>query len=109
TGSLTFTTTVWVVDRVHDNTADGRALTLPPVTSGLAPADVGLLRVTNLTDGGAAASVNVADLARGHPQLCVAAFLSNELYACTRGASDLGTATRLQLDRVNDRTEGDVA
>src|SRR5215213_1587568 len=47
------------------------ALALPAHAAGLAPVDVGLLGVADLADRGAAAGVDVADLARGHPQLGV--------------------------------------
>src|SRR5690606_5970099 len=65
TGGLTLTTTVRVVDRVHGNTADGRANALPAHTASLAPVDVRLLGVADLADGRAAARIDVADLARG--------------------------------------------
>src|SRR5688572_10093759 len=45
TGRLALTTTVRVVDRVHRDTADGRADVLPAVAAGLAPVDVRLLGV----------------------------------------------------------------
>src|SRR5206468_3556259 len=63
TGGLALATAVRVVDRVHGDTADGRALALPPHAAGLAPVDVALLGVADLADGGAAARVDVADLA----------------------------------------------
>ena len=65
TGGLALATTVRVVDRVHRHTADGRALALPAHAAGLAPVDVRLLGVADLADGGAAADVDVADLAGG--------------------------------------------
>src|SRR5690242_21247891 len=34
---------IWVVDRVHRDTADGRTLALPPHAAGLAPVDVRLV------------------------------------------------------------------
>src|SRR5215210_1409572 len=40
TGRLALTTTMRVVHRVHDDTADGRALALPAHAAGLAPVDV---------------------------------------------------------------------
>src|SRR6476646_4172138 len=109
TGGLALTTTVRVVDRVHGDTADGRALALPAHAAGLAPVDVALLGVAHLADGRAAAQVDVADLAGRHTQLGVGAVLGDELHASTRGAGDLGATTGLELDRVNDRTHGDVA
>ena len=78
TGGLTLTTTVRVVDRVHRDTADGRADALPALAAGLAPVDVRLLGVADLADRGAAARVDVADLARGQTQLRVGAVLGDE-------------------------------
>jgi hypothetical protein len=52
---------VWVINWVHNNTADGWANTLPPLASRLTPVDVGLLSISNLTDGCAAVGVNVSD------------------------------------------------
>src|SRR4051812_31290828 len=108
-GRLALTTTVRVVDRVHGDTADGRALALPAHAAGLAPVDVGLLGVAHLADRGAAAQVDVADLARGHPQLGVRAVLGDELHAGTGRAGDLRAAAGPELDGVDDRTDGDVA
>src|SRR6185437_4308227 len=59
TGGLAFATAERVVDRVHGDTADGRALALPAHAAGLAPVDVRLLGVADLADGGAAAHVDV--------------------------------------------------
>src|SRR6476659_10427440 len=109
TGRLALATTVRVVDGVHDDTADGRALALPAHAAGLAPVDVGLLGVADLAHGGAAADVDVAHLAGRHPQLGAGAFLRDELGAVAGGAGDLGTATGPQLDAVDRRTDGDVA
>src|SRR6478752_1833741 len=109
TGGLALATTVRVVDRVHHDTADGRALALPAHPAGLAPVDVGLLGVADRTDGGAAAHVDVAHLAGGHPQLGAGAFLGDELGAIAGGTGDLGTATGPELDAVDRRTDGDVA
>src|SRR5687768_12819725 len=81
TGRLALTTTVRVVDRVHGDTAHGRALALPAHAAGLPPVDVGLLGVADLTDRSAAAEVDVADLARRHPQLGVGAVLGHQLHA----------------------------
>jgi hypothetical protein len=50
TGGLALTTTVRVVDGVHDDTADGRALALPAVPAGLADVDDVVLGVANCAD-----------------------------------------------------------
>src|SRR5690606_23718961 len=101
-------TTVRVVDRVHDDTADGRANALPAHAAGLAPVDVRLLGVADLADGRAAARIDVADLARGQTQLGVGAVLRDEPHRGARRTSHLGAPAWLELDRVNDRTRRDV-
>src|SRR5687767_9882279 len=108
TGGLAFTTTVRVVDRVHGDTADGRALALPPHAAGLAPVDVRLLGVAHLADGRAAAHVDVADLARRHAQLGEATLTGDQLDAGTRRAGDLRAATGPELDGVHHGADGDV-
>src|SRR4051794_5055299 len=109
TGGLALTTTVRVVDRVHGDTADGRALALPAHPAGLAPVDVRLLGVADLADGGPAADVDVADLTGRQTQLGVRPVLRDELHAGAGGAGHLGAATGPQLDRVHRRTGRDVA
>src|SRR3954453_12021609 len=109
TGRLALTTTVRVVDRVHGDTTDGRALALPPHAAGLTPVDVALLGVADLADGGAAAHVDVADLAGGHAELRERAFLGDELHAGAGRAGDLRAAARTELDRVHHGADRDVA
>src|ERR1700712_1165522 len=109
TGGLALATTVRVVDRVHDDTADGRALALPAHAAGLAPVDVGLLGVADLADGGAAADVDEPHLARGHPQRGARTLTGDQLGAVAGRAGDLGTATGPQLGAVDGRTDRDVA
>ena len=109
TGGLALATTVRVVDRVHDDTADSRALALPTHTAGLAPVDVALLGVADLADGSAAAHVDAADLTRRHAQGRVRTLLAEELDRSAGAAGHLGPAARAQLHRVDDRTGRDVA
>src|SRR6478736_6456763 len=108
TGRLALTTTVRVVDRVHRDTADGRADALPAVAAGLAPVDVRLLGVADLADGRAAARIDVADLAGGQTQLGVGAVLRHEANRHTGRARDLRAAAGAELDRVDHGTGGDV-
>src|ERR671920_1234969 len=107
TGGLALTTTVRVVHRVHGDTADGRALALPPHAAGLDPVDVRLLGVADLADRGAAADVHVADLARGHPQLGEPALLGDQLHRGAGRAGHLRAAAGPELDGVHDGTDRD--
>src|SRR5699024_1740606 len=109
TGGPALATTVRVVHRVHHDTADGGALALPPHAAGLAPADVDLLGVADLTDGGAAPGVDPTDLAGGHAQRGVGALLREELDARPGGAGHLGPATGTQLHGVDRGAVRDVA
>src|SRR6476659_1490987 len=109
TRGLALTTTVRVVDRVHDDTADGRADALPAHAAGLAPVDVRLLGVADLADRGAAAHVHEAHLARRHAQRGAAALASDQLGRVAGRASDLRAAARTQLHAVDGRTDRDVA
>src|SRR6476659_8259941 len=81
TGGLALATAVRVVDRVHGHATHVRTLALPTHAAGLAPVDVGLLGVADLADRGAAAYVDVADLAGRHPELGERALLGDQLDA----------------------------
>src|SRR3954462_10082249 len=109
TGGLALAATVRVIDRVHRDTADGRALALPAHAARLAPVDVAVVGVAHLADRRAAADVDVADLAGRHARLRVRPVLGHQLHARAGRAGDLGAATGAELDRVHHRAGGDVA
>src|SRR5690606_880983 len=66
-------------------------------------------RSSDLADGGAAADVDVAHLARGHAQLGAAALLGHQLHRGAGGAGDLGAAPGPELDAVHRGADRDVA
>src|SRR3712207_2427643 len=101
TRGLALATTVRVVDRVHDDTAHGRALALPAHPAGLAPVDVRLLGVADLADRRAAAHVDEPHLARRHPQRGAGAFTGDQLRGDAGGPGDLRPATGTHLDAVD--------
>jgi hypothetical protein len=74
---LTFTTTVWVINRVHGYTTNGRANALPAHAASLTPVDVGLLCVANFTDGCTATCVYVTDFTRWQTKLREGAILGD--------------------------------
>src|SRR5215217_961711 len=92
-GALALAAAQRVVDRVHGHTAGGRALALPAVAAGLAPADQLLLGVADLADGGPAGGQHLADLARGHPQGGQGALLGQQLDAGPGRSSNLSATT----------------
>ena len=67
-----------------------------------------MLGVADLTDGRATREEHATHLRARHAQDRVVALLGHELDRGTRRASHRGTLARLQLDRVDDRTDGDV-
>src|SRR4051812_20094543 len=109
TRGLALATAVRVVDGVHDHTADGGALALPPHPAGLAPVDVRLLGVADLADRRAAAHVDEPHLARGHAERGARALAGDQLGADAGRAGDLRTAAGPQLDAVDGRADRDVA
>jgi hypothetical protein len=57
-----FTTTMWVCSWVHGNTTNMRALPFMAVTTSFAQANVLMIRVTDLANGGAAFNMNATKL-----------------------------------------------
>src|SRR6201986_1134163 len=105
--ALALATAMRVVDRVHGNAADGRALALPAVAARLAELDVAVLGVADLADGRAALDGHPADFTGRHAERCVRAFLGEQLDAGARRPRDLRSATGTHLDRVDDRAGRD--
>src|SRR5699024_12157996 len=73
------------------------------------PAEVRPLAMAALAVGRAAAGIDVAALARRHPQLCETTVLRHELHGRTGGPGDLGAAAGTHLDGVQHGADGDVA
>ena len=78
------------------------------LAAGLTDLDILMLQVTNLADAGHAVGADNADLAGGHTDLGVVAFLSHELGVGTGRANQLGAAAGMHLDIVDHSTNGDV-
>ena len=76
--------------------------------AGLADVDVLVLDVADLADGGHAVGAHDTDLTGGHPDLGVAALLGHQLSGHAGGADQLSTVAGMQLDVVDDGTDGDV-
>ncbi len=107
-GGFTLTTTVRVVIRVHNRTADGRADTHVSLTTRLTDLDVLMVDVADLADGGHAGLGYVSQLAGGQSKKCVAVFLRHELSHVTGGSGELSAAAGIKLYVMNKGTGGDV-
>ena len=105
---LALAAAVGVVNGVHDSTADGRTDAAQAVTTGLTNADVGVLSVADLTDGGTAGEKHATHLAGGHAQDGILALLAHQLDGRTGGTGDCGALAGLELDSVDNGTHGDV-
>ena len=107
TRSATFTTTHWVIDRVHNDTANTWATTEPARATSLTRLFKGVIGVADYTNGSFACGEDETSLARRHLDNCVVAITSGELSKNTGTASDDAALSRTELDVVDDGTDGD--
>ena len=105
---LAFTTTVRVIDRVHDHTANGRTNTAPAHRTSFTDLAQAVLFVGDFANRGAAFDVDLANFARPHANLGVGAFARQQRRGGTSGARNLRTLARLQLDAVDRRADRNV-
>ena len=103
---LALATTMRMVDRVHDRTANARADALPAITTSFTDLDVAVLSVADFADGCTARNEHAAHFGRRHAQNSVIAFLTHELDAGACATSECSTATRLELNSMDERTNG---
>ncbi|EST15125.1 hypothetical protein EDP1_3051 [Pseudomonas putida S610] len=109
TGGTTFTTTMWVVNRVHGNTTNGWANAAPAFGTSFTQRTQAVLGVRDFTQGRTALSQDFTHFTRAQTQGHVDTFASDQLSRSTSGTSDLCTFTRLQFDAVNGATYWNVA
>jgi hypothetical protein len=81
--TTTVTTTVWMVNGVHDDTTHRWALTEVTRTTSLTDLDVLVLFVTDDTDSSGAVQVDQTDFAGWQAYLRVVTFLSHQLRTVT--------------------------
>lgn len=104
---LTLTTTMRVVDRVHDGTANLRALAEPAASTCLTDDAVAVVLIADLTDSRTASVVDLTHLAAGQTQKDVVAFLRHDLSIATGGAAELAAAADVHLNVMDPRTGRD--
>src|SRR5690606_5433927 len=102
------TTTVRVVDCVHNHAADSRADAHLALAAGLADLDVLVLLVADNADNRHAFNRNFADFAAGQFDLGVIALAGHQLGAAASRTDDLSAAAGLQLNSVNTRTDRNI-
>ena len=104
------TTTVGVIAGVHDRTADSRANTLMSGLTCLTDLDILMLKVADLTNGCLAVQADEANLTGRKSDLShTVLFLRDELSCGTCGANQLTALAGVDLDVVNQSTNGNVS
>src|SRR5688572_8656291 len=98
---LALATAVRMVARIHDDSADLRALAHVPGSAGLSEVLVLVVEVADLADGGHAAHRDAAHLARWHADGGVVALFREQLRGRPCGTHDLATLAGRQLDVVD--------
>src|ERR1044071_9391475 len=88
---LSFTTTMWVIDRIHCHTAHGRPMTEPTRAARLTKRDILMLNIANLSHRSHAFSLDLADLAAGQAQLRPFTLFRDQLRPRSRAARHLST------------------
>ena len=78
------------------------------LTASLAEVDVLVVDVGDLTDDCSAVDGHVAHLTRGQTNQSVTVLLSHQLSHVASGTNQLSAAAGIQLDVVDDGTDGDV-
>src|SRR5579864_700958 len=106
---LAFTTTVWVIDRVHCNATHRRADAAPAVRASLTDLTEAMLFVAHFTNRRAALNVNAADFARTQTNLRVGTFTSQQHRRRASRTRHLRALARQHFDAVDRRTDRNVA
>ena len=102
-GRFALATTMRMVARVHDHSANFGPTAHVPRAAGLADALVLVIEVADLADGGHAAHVDATDLARRHAHLRVLAFLGEQLAAENAGVTSKTTIHAMPARRSGSR------
>src|SRR5690606_21868232 len=97
-----------VIDRVHRHAAVVRTTAQPALTPRLTEADVAVVVVRDLGDGGPAVEVKAANLAARPAHLPVVAVLGHQLRGGAGGADHLAALALAHLDVVNRGARRDV-
>src|SRR5208283_4835233 len=107
-GGLAFTAATRMVHRVHRNAAIMRTLPYPTRASRLAPGDVFVVGVPDLSNRRQTVERYFARLARRQFDQAVVAFFGDQLRRTTGRAHHLRAFTRTQLDIVNRRARRNI-
>src|SRR5471032_76901 len=106
---FTFTTTVRVIDRVHDHTANGRTNTAPAHRASFTDFTQAVFGIADFTHGCTALDVHATYFTRAQANLSVGAVTGHQDHAGAGGTGHLGTLTWQHFDAVHDGTDRNIA
>src|SRR5690606_22295524 len=108
TRGAAFTTTMGMVNRVHHNAANMRALAEPAIAARLGNSDIRVVGVRHGANRRHAGARHHALLTRRKAEKRITTVTAYQLHIGTSGTSDLAALARLHLDIVHDRADRDV-
>src|SRR5476649_540514 len=106
---FTFTTTVRVIDRIHDHTANGRTNTAPAHRTSFTDFTQAVFGIADFTHGCTALDVHATYFTRAQTHLSVGAVTGHQDHAGAGGTGHLGTLTWQHFDTVHDGTDRNIA
>src|SRR5712692_5676857 len=107
--SFTLTTTVRVIDRVHDNTTHRRTHTAPAHRTSFTDFAQIVLAITDFTHRRTALNMHAAHFARAQTHLSVSTFARHQHNASTGSTRHLRAFTRQHLDAVHRGADWNIA
>src|SRR4051794_39614270 len=99
--SFTFTATVRVIDRIHNNTANGRTNAAPTHRASLTDLAQVVLAVAHFTHGCSALDMHTTNFAGTQTDLSVSAFTCHQHDASAGGTRHLRPFARQHLNAVH--------
>src|SRR6056297_520101 len=97
----TFTTTVWMVDRVHRGSAYVRSTAHPPTAAGFSKPDFAVVGIADLPDGCTANRGHASDFPTWQRQLSPFGFTSHQQGFRASRATHRSTTTRAKFDTAH--------
>lgn len=102
---LAFTASVWMVDRVHDNSANMRTATEPPAPPRFSHIDVLMVQVSYLANRGHTRCQDASHFSGLEPHLHIVSVTAHDLSESPGAADQLTAFAGLQLDIMNRRAQ----
>src|SRR5215203_3668959 len=102
---LAFAAAMRMVDRIHDDTANVRPLSLPAGPSGFTDADILVIEIADLADGGHARSEDAAHFSRLQTNLHIVAIPTHDLRRSSGAPDQLTALTGPEFNIMDGRSQ----